>query len=123
MPGDAERPAELQMLQQTELGLHSTVLLVPHHGSRTSSSQAFVQAVSPTIAIVSCGWRNRFGLPHPEVLDRYRAIGSRIFRTDINGAIHIRLRPNDLQLSCYDRSAVNITGDGRPTRETASKFH
>ena len=111
MPGDAERPAELEMLQEIGSGLHSTILLVPHHGSRTSSSNAFVQAVAPAIAIVSCGWRNRFGLPHPEVLARYEAIGSRIFRTDINGAVQVRLRPPDLQLTCYDRSTVKITGE------------
>lgn len=112
IPGDAERPAEREMLQDIGSGLRSTILLVPHHGSRTSSSKAFVQVVAPTIAIVSCGWRNRFGFPHPEVLARYEAIGSRIFRTDINGAVHVRLRPHDLQLTCYDRTAVKITGHG-----------
>lgn len=112
MPGDAERAAELEMLQEIGSGLDSTILLVPHHGSRTSSSKAFVQAVAPTISIVSCGWRNRFGFPHPDVLARYEAIGSRIFRTDINGAVHVRLRPHDLQLTCYDRTAVQISGDG-----------
>ena len=112
MPGDAERPAELEMLQKTASRLNSTILLVPHHGSRTSSSDAFVQAVAPAIAIVSCGWRNRFGFPHPEVLARYEAIGSRIIRTDINGAVHVRLRPQDLRLTCYDRTTVKITGDG-----------
>jgi competence protein ComEC len=100
------------MLQEIGSELDSTILLVPHHGSRTSSSKAFVQAVAPTISIVSCGWRNRFGFPHPDVLARYEAIGSRIFRTDINGAVHVRLRPHDLQLTCYDRTAVQISGDG-----------
>ncbi len=111
MPGDAERAAEREMLRLRGSDLDSTILLVPHHGSRTSSSPAFVRAVNPAITIVSCGWRNRFGFPHPEVMARYEAIGSRIFRTDINGAVQIRLRPDDLQLVCYDRTAVKITGD------------
>ena len=111
MPGDAERAAEREMLRLRGSDLDSTILLVPHHGSRTSSSPAFVQAVDPAITIVSCGWRNRFGFPHPEVMARYAAIGSRIFRTDINGAVQVRLRPNDLQLDCYDRTTVKITGN------------
>ncbi len=114
MPGDAGRPAELEMLRQSGSELNSTILLVPHHGSRTSSSEAFLQAVDPTIAIVSCGWRNRFGFPHPEVLARYEALGSRIFRTDINGAVQVRLRPSNLELTCYDRTALRIPGAGRP---------
>ena len=51
--------------------LRSDVLLVPHHGSKTSSGQAFLQAVQPRIALVQAGYRNRFGHPAPEVLQRY----------------------------------------------------
>jgi competence protein ComEC len=65
------------------------VLKVPHHGSLTSSSDAWVEAVRPTLAIVSAGRSNHFGHPAPEVLERYRAIGARIFRTDRDGAVHV----------------------------------
>jgi competence protein ComEC len=98
LPGDIERPAEMEILRRVGAGIKSTVMLVPHHGSRTSSSPAFVAAVRPTYAIISCGWRNRFGLPHPEILSRYRRLGSRILRTDNHGAVQIRLRPGRVQV-------------------------
>ncbi len=60
---------------------------MPHHGSRTSSSLEFVAQVNPDIALVAAGYRNRFGHPKDDVLDRYRALGSRIYRTDFDGAL------------------------------------
>jgi competence protein ComEC len=102
LPGDIEAPAELEMLQRRASALKSTILLVPHHGSRTSSSAEFLAAVAPQIAIVSCGWRNRFGFPHPEVLARYRDAGTRVLRTDNNGAVQIRLHAGDLYYRCAD---------------------
>ena len=62
-------------------------LILPHHGSRTSSTPGFVAAVNPDIALVAVGYRNRFGHPKDDVLERYRAIGSRIYRTDYDGAL------------------------------------
>ncbi|QRP62487.1 DNA internalization-related competence protein ComEC/Rec2 [Rhodanobacter sp. FDAARGOS 1247] len=63
------------------------VLLVPHHGSKTSSGAGFIAAVQPSVAIVSAGWRNRFGHPKPEVLARYAAAGAPVFNTAVQGAI------------------------------------
>jgi len=65
------------------------VLKVPHHGSLTSSSEPFVRAVHPDVAVISAGRANHFGHPAPAVLDRYRAVGTAIFRTDQDGAITI----------------------------------
>jgi competence protein ComEC len=65
------------------------VLQVPHHGSRTSSSAAFIAAVRPELAIVSAGWRNRFGHPRPEVLQRYAQAGVPVFNTALAGAVQI----------------------------------
>jgi competence protein ComEC len=62
---------------------------VPHHGSLTSSSDPFVQAVRPAVAVFSAGRANRFGHPAPRVLERYQAVGAEIFRTDRDGAIEI----------------------------------
>lgn len=67
------------------------ILLVPHHGSRTSSTPAFLAAVGAGEAIVPAGYRNRFGHPKEEVLARYEALGTRIWRTDRQGAILLRL--------------------------------
>ncbi|MHB1059705.1 MAG: DNA internalization-related competence protein ComEC/Rec2 [Rhodanobacter sp.] len=62
-------------------------LLVPHHGSKTSSSADFIAAVRPPLALVSAGWRNRFGHPKPEVLARYAAARVPVFDTAVQGAI------------------------------------
>jgi competence protein ComEC len=69
--------------------LVATVLKAPHHGSRTSSSSAFVAVVRPRVAILSLGYRNRFGLPAPDVVERYVAAGARVFRTDRSGAVSV----------------------------------
>jgi competence protein ComEC len=65
------------------------VLKVPHHGSLTSSSTPFLDALAPRVAVVSAGRHNTFGHPAPEVLRRYQAIGAQIFRTDQDGAVMV----------------------------------
>jgi competence protein ComEC len=90
LTGDIERRAEAA-LAKTVPG--ADVLLVPHHGSRTSSSAEFIQAVAPQWAVVSVGYRSRFGHPHPAVLERYGETGARMARTDLQGAIGVRLTP------------------------------
>jgi competence protein ComEC len=65
------------------------VVKIPHHGSLTSSSVPFVEAVRPQIAVVSAGRLNHFGHPVPEVLKRYESVGAEIFRTDRDGAVFV----------------------------------
>jgi competence protein ComEC len=89
LTGDIERAAEADLVQR---GMRpSDVLVVPHHGSRTSSSEEFVAAVAPRWAIVPVGYRSRFGHPHPQVLERYLASGTQILRTDRDGAVEVKL--------------------------------
>jgi competence protein ComEC len=71
--------------------LQSQVLLVPHHGSRSSSTAEFIAAVAPSWAIVPVGYRSRFGHPNAEVLERYRAAGVQLLRTDLDGAIAVKI--------------------------------
>jgi competence protein ComEC len=90
LTGDVERQGELLLLRRPA-ALRAQVLKVPHHGSRTSSMEAFLAAVRPEVALVSVGYRNRFNHPHPEVVERYRALGVRLFRTDLHGAIRVEM--------------------------------
>jgi competence protein ComEC len=87
LAADIEQKSEREILASAPDKLRAQVLLVPHHGSRTSSTEEFVAQVNPDIALVAVGYRNRFGHPKDDVLDRYRAIGSRIYRTDYDGAL------------------------------------
>jgi competence protein ComEC len=88
LTGDIEARAE-QRLLATPAALRAAVLKVPHHGSRTSSTPAFVDAVAPRLAVVSVGADNRYGLPSPEVEAHYRAHGTCVLRTDHCGAITV----------------------------------
>jgi len=91
LAGDVESRAEAQMLARDPQALRAQVLVVPHHGSRTSSTPAFVAAVAPEIAIFSVGYRNRFHHPHPAIVQRYAAAGAQLRRTDREGALHVEL--------------------------------
>ncbi len=93
LTGDIEAASELEILERRELSPRAEVLIVPHHGSRTSSTPAFVAAVSPTIAIIAAGYRNRFGHPRGEILARYLRAGALRPRTDLQGAISVTLEP------------------------------
>jgi len=91
LTGDIEWPVEQALLARDRPALRAQALLVPHHGSRTSSTAEFIATVRPRIAVVAAGYRNRFGHPHPEVLRRYAGAGVRIWRTDLDGAVSLRL--------------------------------
>ncbi|HID98115.1 MAG TPA: DNA internalization-related competence protein ComEC/Rec2 [Thermodesulfobacteriaceae bacterium] len=99
MTGDIDRARE-QCLVSSGLG-PSDVLTVPHHGSITSSSRDFIAATGPDIAIVSAGWRNRFGLPSPEIINRYREAGTRIYRTDLDGTVTVKLEQDKISVHTF----------------------
>jgi len=86
-PGDIMARAEYELVSTVGDKLKSTVLLVPHHGSKTSSSDWFVKTVNPGVVVISSGWRSRFGFPHPSVLKRYEKMQCRVLGTARNGAI------------------------------------
>jgi competence protein ComEC len=88
--GDIERGAEAQMVALGRAP-KTDVLLVPHHGSRTSSTPDFIAAVAPTWAVIPVGYRSRFGHPNADVVERYRAAGAQLVRTDLDGAVSISL--------------------------------
>ncbi len=82
-------PAERELVGLAGNRLASRVLIAPHHGSRSSSSQQFLEAVDPEVIVVSCSRNGRFNFPHPEILERYKDLGVSIFRTDLNGAVRL----------------------------------
>jgi competence protein ComEC len=89
LPGDIDSGRERCLILD---GLGSLdVLVVPHHGSGTSSSREFVAGTRPRFGIVPVGWRNQLGLPRPEVLERYRRAGVRVLRTDFDGTVSITM--------------------------------
>ena len=100
LAGDVGRFAEEALLQEPGT-LRVDTLLVPHHGSATSSSPAFVQAVSARHAVFSVGYRNRFGHPRQEILDRYAAAGASIERTDRDGAVMLRLDATGASIGAF----------------------
>jgi competence protein ComEC len=76
--------------------LRSTVLVAPHHGSKTSSTNEFVSRVNPRLVIFTAGYRNHFGHPNGEVMERYRSIGSRLLRSDTDGAVSLRFADSEV---------------------------
>jgi competence protein ComEC len=87
LAGDIEAPQEAALLDRARDGLRADVLLAPHHGSGTSSTLAFLQAVRPEVAIFQVGFRNRYHHPKAEVYERYGALGIQRLRTDEAGAL------------------------------------
>lgn len=102
---DIERRAELELLSRAPEKLPASVLVVPHHGSATSSSREFVRAVSPSIAIMTVGYRNRFGHPRSEVVARYLDVASRVLRTDETGALSFVLEPQGIAWRAHRQTA------------------
>lgn len=91
LTGDIERAAEQALLRQYGDNLSAQVLQAAHHGSQTSSSARFLQAVQPALVVVSAGYRNRFGHPSADVLQRFAAHDSEVFKTFRDGAIQLEL--------------------------------
>ncbi len=88
LTGDAEREAEQEMLEVAEL-LSADILKVGHHGSWTSSNEAFLEAVQPTVSVIMCGIDNDYGHPHDVAIERLKATGTEIYRTDLHGHVLI----------------------------------
>jgi len=100
LPADITSITENRLLQ-SGADLKSDVLLVPHHGSGYSSTEPFIRRVAPLLGIISCGRDNIHGLPHPEVMQRYRQIKTKIFRTDRDGAVTVETDGQELKLSTF----------------------
>ena len=94
LTADIEARAE-QAILADGIDLHATVLKVPHHGSKTSSTRAFLDAVDPQVSVISAGRDNIFGLPNAEVVDRLTEYGD-VYNTADRGAVHFTTDGNHL---------------------------
>lgn len=112
--GDAEIGAEEKMLAGKH-ELASTILSVPHHGSNTSSSIAFLEAVTPEVAIYSAGEGNSYDHPHEEVLSNLEAIGSTIYGTDRDGTVLVETDGANYEVMTKEEGT--ITPDTKPKEE------
>ncbi|MEN9866081.1 MAG: hypothetical protein RL748_1671, partial [Pseudomonadota bacterium] len=101
LAGDIEAPQEAMLLQSRPGDLAATILLAPHHGSGTSSTQAFLQAVRPQWAVFQVGYHNRYRHPKQQVWQRYQDLGIGRLRTDEMGAIEMRLQAQGLHWQTY----------------------
>lgn len=102
LPGDVEEERERTLLQYWGEELRSDWLLAAHHGSRTSSSLALLKRAQPKAAVISSGYANRFGHPHPLVIQRLRERGIRIFSTASDGALEFKVVPGQpLQFDAF----------------------
>jgi competence protein ComEC len=102
LTGDLEARGEAELVRRDPAALAVEVLLVPHHGSRTSSTPAFIAAVAPRIAVFTPGYRNRFGHPRPDVVARYDEAGVS-YRTDHDGALTFAFAPGAPQAPRSER--------------------
>ena len=87
LTGDLEQAGEIELAGQQGSALKSTAVVAGHHGSRTSSSPAFVEATYPELVIFSSGYRNRYGHPHPHILARWARTAAHPYRTDSDGTV------------------------------------
>jgi competence protein ComEC len=119
LPGDIEKQAEREIAAETpQDALRANVLKVGHHGSKNSTLEEFLDRVQPQVAIISAGADNPYGHPSPEVLERLERAGVRVFRTDLNGAIHVLTDGERVEVYCYVACAAEVPR--RPLGEAGS---
>jgi beta-lactamase superfamily II metal-dependent hydrolase len=110
LTGDATESSEASMLADTSVNLEADVLKVGHHGSRTSTTNAFLNAVTPQDAVISVGAGNTYGHPTQETLNRLAAHGTTVYRTDLNGTVVLSSDCNT-----YSISTTGATPPPQPT--------
>jgi len=105
LTGDIEKEAESTLMQAPEF-LQADVVKVAHHGSKTSSTEDFINASQVKLAVISVGKNSQFGHPHREVLERWKAAGAEVLTTGENGTISVSTDGRDLQLKTFNRERI-----------------
>jgi competence protein ComEC len=104
LTADIEKASEMELLKEHPDKLPAALLVVPHHGSKTSSGKEFVASVKPGYAVFTVGYRNRFGHPKQKIVQRYAESGAQLLRSDEDGAILVGMNANDLQVELYRKT-------------------
>ena len=112
LPGDIERAAEAA-IAPAAVRAPVTVAQAPHHGSKSSSSDVWVQALRPAAVMISVGRNNRFGHPARATLDRYGGIGASVFRTDQDGAVTVTTDGRTAQVTTFSGRRMILTPTGK----------
>lgn len=128
--GDAETLVEKEMLSKGA-DLKADVLKVAHHGSNTSSSNDFLDAVDPKYAVISCGKNNDYGHPHKEILERFNSRKIKVYRTDKDGTIVAHSDKNNITFEVKKhKDSANTSNDNKNTQsysyignKNSKKFH
>ncbi|RYV01822.1 DNA internalization-related competence protein ComEC/Rec2 [Shewanella sp. OPT22] len=100
LTGDIEKYAERELLK-LGLDLNSTVMLAPHHGSKTSSSEAFIAAVKPEVVLAAAGYQNHWGFPKSEVVKRYKLFSDKIYVSGNSGQVTLTFNASGLEIKQY----------------------
>ncbi len=102
--GDIEKNAEARLIKEHPQELAATLLVAPHHGSKSSSGAAFIAKVLPEYTVFTTGYRNQFGHPRPETRQRYQDVGAELLRSDEDGAILVNMNAAGLTLERYRKT-------------------
>jgi competence protein ComEC len=120
LTGDAEAQTEQRLMEQGAR-VEARVLKVGHHGSKYASSEDFLRAAKFKDAVISCGADNRYGHPSQEALDRLKALGVKVYRTDLQGEITIKTRgKEDYQITTEREAAADAVATGRKAQKDDS---
>ena len=103
--GDISKQVEAYLVTKYGSELHSDILLAPHHGSKTSNTQSFIETVRPKYIVFSAGYNNTYKFPNPDVMERYAALEAVILRTDLMGALEFQIKNDTLRLKAYRQGA------------------
>jgi len=101
VPADVEQEAEQWLVKTQPIHLQADLLIAPHHGSKTSSTLAFLQAVNPKWIVIPADAPNRFSFPHQSVIKRYQAIGVEYFVTGKTGAFTVKFKASGVEMESY----------------------
>jgi competence protein ComEC len=122
LPGDIGAEGESRALRAFE-PTPLVILKAPHHGSATSSTEAFLRALNPRVVIFSAGRANRFGHPAPMVVERYRAMGVTMFSTASDGAVVIDTNGETVRMSGWGSGRTStVRADGLGTKDTMTRW-